>query len=123
MKILTLEVFHAELKAQGVSRDDYAFKCPMCSTIQSSRDFIKANVGTDFDSIQKHLGFNCIGRFTGKTSPSVEKGKNHGCNWSLGGLFDLSKLEVLTPDGVHHPYFEPATPTEAQVHSSKDGVQ
>ncbi|MCB5309238.1 VVA0879 family protein [Yersinia massiliensis] len=123
MKILTLEEFRTEIKAQGVTREDYAFKCPMCSTIQSARDFIRANVGTDFDSIQKHLGFNCIGRFTGKGSPTVEKGKNHGCNWTLGGLLDLNKLEVLTPDGIKHPHFEPATPAEAQAHSGQDGVK
>ena len=38
------------------------------------------------------------------------------CNWTLGGLFALHKLEVVTPDGEKHPRFELATPAEAQAH-------
>lgn len=114
MKTLTLDEFRAELKAQGVEREDYAFKCPMCGTIQSGRMLINAGAGTDFEAINGTVGFSCIGRFTAKTSPSIEKGKNHGCNWTLGGLFQTHTLEVTTPDGVAHPHFEPASPEEAK---------
>lgn len=114
MKTLTLDEFRAELKAQGVEREDYAFKCPMCGTIQSGRMLINAGAGADFDAINGMVGFSCVGRFTRKTSPSIEKGKNHGCNWTLGGLFQMHTLEVITPDDVHHPHFEPASPEEAK---------
>ena len=114
MKKLTLDEFRAALKAQGVDREDYAFKCPMCGTIQSGRMLINAGAGSDFDAINGVVGFSCVGRFTGKTSPSVEKDKNHGCNWTLGGLFQIHTLEVITPDGAPHPHFEPVDAAEAQ---------
>lgn len=114
MKELTLDEFRAELKAQGVERDDYAFKCPMCNTIQSARTLIAAGAGADFDAVQGQLGFSCIGRHTGKGSPATEP-KGTGCNWTLGGLFRTHKLVVVTPDGEKHPHFEPATPEEAQT--------
>lgn len=118
MKELTLEDFRAELKAQGVERDDYAFKCPMCGTIQSARTLIAAGAGADFDAVQGKLGFSCVGRYSGaKGWPSESKEKNpgQGCNWSLGGLLQMHKLQVVTPDGQKHPHFEPATPAEAQA--------
>ena len=39
-----------------------------------------------------------------------------GCDWTLGGMFQLHKLEVVTEDGEHYPRFEPCTPEEAQSH-------
>lgn len=117
MKTVTLEEFHAALKAQGApSRDDLAVVCPMCGTVQSARDFIKAGAGSDFEQVEKYLGFSCIGRFTGAGSPRKSPDGNP-CNWTLGGLFSLHKLEVITPDGEHHPRFEPATAEQAQQHA------
>lgn len=116
MKTMTLEEFHAAFKAQGVqSRNDIAVVCPMCATVQSARDFIEAAVGQDFEAVEKYLGFSCIGRFTGASSPRKTP-DGSPCNWTLGGLFQLHKLEVITPDGEHHPRFEPATPEQAQEH-------
>jgi hypothetical protein len=40
----------------------------------------------------------------------------------LGGLISLHKLEVVTPDGEHHPRFEVATPDEAKAHMAQAGV-
>lgn len=113
MKTLTLEEFRGLIKAQNVDRLDWALVCPMCGTVQSSRLLIQANAGADFDDVRKFLGFSCVGRFTGKGSPASEKGKNHGCNWTLGGLFQMHELEVVTEDGTHHPQFEPATEEQA----------
>ena len=119
MEKITLEEFLERLKNQKVDkREDYAFKCPMCGTIQSAKDLIKAGAGKDFDEVEKFLGFSCIGRFTGKgTPPSRLKRDYQGCNWTLGGLFQCHELEVTTPDGEKHARFEPATPEEAQRHS------
>jgi hypothetical protein len=123
MKIQTLDGFRATLKAQGVEREHYAFKCPMCGTVQSASSLIAAGVGPDFEAVEPKLGFSCVGRFTGKASPTEEKGKGHGCNWTLGGLFTLHTLEVVTPDGEYHPRFEPATAEEAaQLKASFTGA-
>jgi hypothetical protein len=103
MKTMTLEEFHQAFKAQGVKREDYAMICPMCA-------------GPDFDSVETLLGFSCAGRFTGAGAPERDSGNL--CNWTLGGLFHTHKLEVITPDGKHHPRFEPATPEQAQAHAA-----
>lgn len=114
MKTLSIKEFRELIKAQNVDRLDMAVICPQCGTVQSSRLLIQAGAGKDFDDVRKFLGFSCVGRFTGKGSPTSEEGKKHGCNWTLGGLFQMHQLEVVTEDGIHHPHFEPATPEQAQ---------
>lgn len=119
MKTMTLEQFHAECKAQGVkSREHISGICPMCGTVQSARDLIAVGAGTDFDSVEKYLLFSCVGRFTGAGSPR-KKPDGKPCNWTLGGLLSLHKMEVMTPDGEHHPRFELATPEQAKQHEAK----
>lgn len=110
---ITLDSFREALKAQGVSsRDHYAFKCPMCGTVQSIHSF--RAVGVDASEAEKQIGFSCIGRQTGAGSPrKTPDGKP--CNWTLGGLFRLHKLEVTDDDGKANPFFEIASPDEAQA--------
>jgi hypothetical protein len=115
MKTIPFDEFNALLKAQGVSgRMHYAFKCPMCATVQSGADFVKAG----FPEWETKLGFSCIGRVTGAPAPRKEP-DGKPCNWTLGGLFRMHKLEVTTPDGKVHFTFEPATPEEAQRHEQE----
>jgi len=118
MNTMTIEEFHAALKGQGVgSQLHLAFKCPMCGTVQSAFDLIKAGAGADFGGVEKYLGFSCVGRFLGAGSPrKTPDGKP--CDWTLGGLFSMHKLEVVGPDGKRHKRFEPATPDEAQAHEA-----
>lgn len=99
MKQVSLEEYQAEIKAQGKDRiEDVEFICPRCETKQCAQDLINAGAGTSFDDVEKYLGFSCVGRFT----------KDKGCDWTLGGLFRIHKLEVITPDGEAHPRFEVA---------------
>lgn len=119
MRRITVAEFHAELKAQGVSeRQDLAFVCPMCRTVQSARDLIAAGAGADFDAVEKYLAFSCVGRFTGAPGPRREP-DGKPCDWSLGGLFTLHRLEVVTEDGAGNPRFEPATPDQARQHADR----
>lgn len=120
MRKIPLAEFHAELKAQGVPKLHLAFKCPICGTIQTPRDLIEAGAGSNFDDVEKYIGFSCIGRFTNagpfikdRTPPAI------GCDWTLGGLFHLHKLEVINDEGKACPQFELATPREAQEHALK----
>jgi hypothetical protein len=116
MKRLSIPEFHAELKAQGVSaREHFAFRCPMCKTVQSGRDLIAAGAGSTFDEVERFVGFSCVGRFKGAASPRREPDGNP-CDWTLGGLFRLHSLEVIDEDGNAHPRFDLATPEEAQAH-------
>lgn len=113
---ITIEELHAELKAQGVSaREHYAFRCVVCGTIQSGASLIRAGVGKNFDEVEKCLGFSCVGRFTNAGPHKKSAAPGRGCDWTLGGLFTIHKLEILTPDGKAHALFELATPEEAQA--------
>lgn len=115
MQRMTIDEFHAALKAQGVSsHEDCAFVCPMCKCVQSARDLIEAGAGADFDSVERYLGFSCVGRFTGASTPRREP-DGKPCDWTLGGLFSTHRLEVVTEDGEVHPRFEVATPEQAQA--------
>lgn len=115
MQTMTLDEYKAAVKAQGVPNEHIAVKCPMCGVIQSGADLIAAGAGADFDEVEKYLAFSCVGRWTGAGS-SRKTPDGQPCNWTLGGLFSLHKLEVVTPDGKKHPRFELATPEEAQAH-------
>lgn len=113
---LTLDAFREEIKAQGVEPLDYAFICPACNTVQSARWLIAAGAGKDFEDVQGTLGFSCVGRFTGVGSDRIA-GK--GCNWTCGGLFQIHKLTVITPEGNKHPHFEVASQQQAHQLRSK----
>lgn len=113
MKKMTLNEFQAALKGQGVPLEDAAVRCPMCDTVQSAKDFIIAGVGDTFEDVEKYLGFSCFGRFMDAGTPR-RKPDGNPCNWTLGGLFSMHKLVVVTPDGREHPCFEVATAEEAQ---------
>lgn len=119
MRTLTIPEYHAELKAQGVeNRADLAMVCPMCATVQSARDLIAAGAGLDFDSVERFLGFSCVGRWT-DAGPPRKKVDGNPCNWTLGGLFQFHQLEVVDETGRKHPRFEVAPPEQAQAHARK----
>ncbi len=115
MRIISQEQFRAEMKAQGVtSREHIAFRCPICGTVQSAHSLIAAGAGKAFEDVETSVGFNCVGRYTGRPGHTKRDAPGLGCNWTLGGLFRLHELEVDS-DGVKHPFFELATPEEAQA--------
>lgn len=113
---MTYAEFNKALDAQGVPPGHRCFKCPMCGTIQSAADLIRAGVSPD--DVGKYIGFSCVGRWT-DAGPHKRRNKpGRGCDWTLGGLFKIHKLEVVIPDdkGTIIPQFELATPEEAQAH-------
>ena len=116
MKIISLDEFHAALKAQGVPREKVLLKCPMCGTLQSMEALVMAGAGETTEEVEKYFGFSCIGRWTHQKPPPKTKGTQVGCNWTLGGLLCLHDLEVVTPDDKKHPSFEVATPAEVKQH-------
>lgn len=122
MKTMTLKEFHEALRAQGVPMNHIAFKCPICGTVQSPADLIEAGVGMTCDAVANYIGFSCVGRwnnagpFRHPKKSAESNPPKQGCDWTLGGLFQLHKLEVVTEDGERCPRFEPCTPEEAQEH-------
>ena len=118
MKEMTLHEFHDECRAQAKSSLDIVFVCPMCKTLQSANDLISAGAGNNLDEVERYLGYACVGRFKGAGTPRREP-DGHPCDWTLGGLFKLHRLEVITPDGVRHPRFELATLSDAHAHLAR----
>ena len=117
MNTKTVEEMHQAMKAQKVPKEHIAFMCPMCGTVQSCQSLIKAGAGATLEEVEKYIGFSCVGRFT-KAGPPPRKpkrGNTKGCNWTLGGLFQLHKLEVLLPDGKKQASFEVADHDQAQA--------
>lgn len=122
---ITVDEFHEELKAQGVPRIDLAFLCPMCGTVQSAADLIAVGAGSCFDDVEGFLGFSCVGRWKhGRSGWEAARSEpdGNGCDWTLGGLFGMQRLEVVDDHGVRHPRFEPVTPAEAQAHAERHAV-
>lgn len=110
--------FHRRLKVQGVPNQNHAaLVCPICGTVQSMASLTAA--GASPDEAERMIGFSCEGRLTGAgpwSSKATAKRKAiRGCDWSLGGLFRVHELEVITDDGEAHPRFVVATPEQAQA--------
>lgn len=123
MKTMSLDEFKAACLAQAPTNEQLVFRCPMCGTLQSGQDLINAGAGKTFEEVERYLGFSCIGRFTGAASPRAQQ-DGQPCNWTLGGLFKMHTLEVVTGDGKHHPHFDLATRSEAEAHWARaEGVQ
>jgi hypothetical protein len=119
MKTYKLSEVHAAFAAQGVSgHRHYATKCPICGTVQSMASLVAA--GAKPETVERSLGFSCEGRFNGagawprdpKAQASREK---RGCDWTLGGLFQLHEAEVEYENGEKSPMFDLASPEEAQA--------
>lgn len=69
----------------------WAFKCPACGKVSTLQEFKDAGAEPN-DSYQ-----NCIGRFTGKGSPT--KNSYEGCDWAAYGLFGtLNGGDVVITD-------------------------
>lgn len=124
MRTITVDQFQSELKAQGVrSHEHFAFCCPMCRTVQSARDLINAGAGKTFDDVQKYIAFSCVGRWTNAGPHKKGNAPGRGCDWTLGGLFQIQDLTVTTADGEKHPRFELATPEEARSHQAANDAK
>ena len=126
MKTISHAEFLDQLQAQDVPIEHAALVCPMCGTVQSSTSLIRAGAGATPAEVQKYIGFSCVGRWTGSLGPAEAKAKGVACNWTLGGLFQMHKLEVII-DGDRMPAFELATPEQAQAlqahHEAQEGAQ
>jgi hypothetical protein len=117
VEVISIDEVHARMKAQGVSaREHVAFRCPICGTVQSMASLLKA--GAPADKLETYIGFSCEGRFSDAgpwpgRKASAARRKVRGCDWTLGGLFKIHKLEV-EKDGKRQMVFEIATKDEAQ---------
>lgn len=84
----------------GKDIKQWKFQCPVCKQTQSLQEFIDAGVKEP----ESKFYFSCIGRFV----------KGRGCDWTLGGLLQIHKTEVVSEEGKPIPVFEFAEPVSAQ---------
>lgn len=123
MIIIPVAELRESFKAQGVSgRSHIACKCPVCGTVQSIASLSAA--GASDEQAERMMGASCEGRLTGagpfpsaknKSAKARKRRDQRGCDWTLGGVFRIHKIEVETEDGKRHPHFELATPEEARA--------
>ena len=97
MITLTVDEFHSAIASQNVPSKDATYLCPQCGTLQSFNDLKKAGAGKTTEDICRVLAFSCIGRWD----------NSKGCDWTLGGLFQIHELEVIDAKGEKHPRFIP----------------
>lgn len=116
---ISIDELHTRFKAQGVSaREHIAFKCVVCGTVQSMASLQKA--GCPAEKSESQVGFSCEGRWRNAgpwpaDAKKAAKRSVRGCDWTLGGLFHIHKLEVVSAEGKAQAIFEVATPEEAQA--------
>lgn len=112
MKTLTDFEFRLACVEQANSFAETVVVCPACKTLQMGQEFLDA--GLSYDMARGMFGINCIGRYTGATSPRKQP-DGKPCDWTLGGLLQIHKLEVATPDGQTHPHFQLASINDAHA--------
>lgn len=92
MKKMTKDEFITEAVSRfGEDSEKWRFVCPGCKTEQTLADLEKAGC----DNPKGSIAFSCIGRFD----------KERGCNWTLGGFFQIHTM-VVTDGEEEHPMFE-----------------
>ena len=89
MKVYTTEEWRKEgLDLYGTDNIlEWPLVCPNCDTVQKGQELI--DLGMSKNEALGFLGFSCIGRF---------KGAKKGCDWTLGGLFQLHEAEIHADD-------------------------
>jgi hypothetical protein len=78
----------------GKDSNEWQFRCPACKGVQSIAQVCRESSMLPED-VRHWIHYSCRGRFTAD-----------GCNWSLGGLIRIHRLEVVEPDGSIVPVFE-----------------
>jgi len=86
----------------GMDKKKWKFKCVICGNVQCMEDFIK--LGMAAEEASTVVFFSCIGRWV--KSKGTLMNKKSPCDYTLGGLFKLGKIEVIDIDESKGQVFE-----------------
>jgi hypothetical protein len=84
----------------GDNAGDWKFKCPVCETVQTVKDFFNAGLSREESSAS--IANECIGRYLPEKQKAIGEKKvikGKPCNYAGYGLFNLNPVEVLMNDG------------------------
>ena len=89
-------------KLFGKDPNQWKFKCPACGHGQSVAEVMERHPALSVDEVKKWIYFSCEGREWAckRLKPEV------GCDWTLGGFFQIHHMTVTAPDGHKSPVFE-----------------
>lgn len=95
---MTVDEWRAEAnRLFGSNRMKWRFVCPSCGHAAAAQDW------KDAGAAEGHVGYSCIGRFTGdpdKAALSAFKSAGGPCNYAGGGLFNINPVEIDLGAGV-----------------------
>lgn len=102
IKNYTQDEWHREgIKRFGLNIRDWKFVCPSCGHVQSVSDFEKYK---DRGVTANTAFFNCIGRYEAPDNDILSG--QRPCNYTTGGLFNLSPVIITDYEGKDHPAFD-----------------
>ncbi len=89
----------AEWEQEGVRRfgkdkRQWVFRCPSCGSTQTYQDFLDA--GLTEEKADGVFYFSCLGRWDDR----------YGCNYTSGGLLNITPQRVITSEGNEVSVFE-----------------
>ena len=91
-QIITFEDWEKQgIKLFGKDKKLWKFKCVSCGHVQTIQDFIDHKIKEP----ETLVFYSCLGRWV----------KGIGCDWTLGGLIQIHKIEILK-EGRKIPSFE-----------------
>jgi hypothetical protein len=86
----------------GTDPDEWRFKCTSCGHAQSTKEVLARHPSLNREDVKSWIYFSCEGR----QWACYGKKPQLGCDWTLGGLFQIHKVEVVTPEGKEIQAFE-----------------
>lgn len=97
---LTEKEWHEEGRRRfGTDFMKWKFVCPCCGHSASVKDY------QDAGAPEGAIAFSCIGRYNGNMDKPMGT-KPGPCNYTTGGLFNMSPLTITFEDRTEGSYFD-----------------
>ena len=106
-------------KLYGENPGDWKFKCPICHTIQTAKDFV--NAGLSKEEASTSIAQECIGRYLPEKQKAFGDRKKDKfvkgvpCNYAGYGLFKLNPIEIIMDDGTKYQAFDFADKEKEEI--------